>query len=120
MANDPRSAVHRLALGDVAAVEQVIAAASTSDDVAVLIAAAQVAAEPEALIARAGQVATTSRDRQLVAIATAHRLGDRDLVDALVRDHLVDHPDSVVAAWIAARNQADPTSVNPSVHQEES
>jgi hypothetical protein len=37
-----------------------------------------------------------------VAIATAHLRGHRDLVDALARDHLVDHPDNVLVAWIAA------------------
>jgi hypothetical protein len=37
-----------------------------------------------------------------VAIAAAHRRGEGELVDALARDHLVDHPDSVLAAWIAA------------------
>jgi hypothetical protein len=46
--------------------------------------------------------AGSTRDRQIVAIADAHLRGDRDLVDALARDHLVDHPDSVVVAWIAA------------------
>ena len=46
-------------------------------------------------------MAATTRDRQLVAIATAHLRGERDLVDALARDHLVDHPDNVLVAWIA-------------------
>jgi hypothetical protein len=36
-----------------------------------------------------------------VAIATAHLRGERELVDALARDHLVDHPDNVLVAWIA-------------------
>ena len=36
-----------------------------------------------------------------MAIARAHLAGDADLLDALVRDHLVDHPDSRLAAWIA-------------------
>ena len=36
-----------------------------------------------------------------MAIATAHRRGERELVDALARDHLVDHPDNVLVAWIA-------------------
>ena len=36
-----------------------------------------------------------------MAIAGAHRRGERELVDALARDHLVDHPDSVLVAWIA-------------------
>ena len=50
---------------------------------------------------RARDVAATTRERQLVAIATAHRRGERELVDALARDHLVDHPDNVLVAWIA-------------------
>jgi hypothetical protein len=39
----------------------------------------------------------------LVAIATAHLADDTDLLNALVRDHLSDHPDNVLAAWIASR-----------------
>ena len=43
-----------------------------------------------------------------MAIATAHLRGERDLVDALARDHLVDHPDNVLVAWIAgASHQPD-------------
>ncbi len=45
-----------------------------------------------------------------MAIAIAHRRGDRDLVDALARDHLVDHPDSVLVAWIADANHHQTTS----------
>jgi hypothetical protein len=55
-----------------------------------------------ALLAEAADHASTTRDRQLVAIATAHLDGDDDRLDALVRDHLADHPDNVLAAWIAA------------------
>ena len=56
------------------------------------------------LLARATAHATTTRDRQLVAVATAHLEGDHDLFDALIRDHLADHPDNVLAAWIATRH----------------
>ena len=72
-----------------------------SHDSALLVAAALHAADADALLTRAAEAATTTRDRQLVAIAAAHRRGERDVVDALARDHLVDHPDSVLAAWIA-------------------
>jgi hypothetical protein len=65
-----------------------------SDDPTALVAAAL-------LLERAAQVANTPRERQLVAIAEAHLRGERDLVDALARDHLVDYPDSVLVAWIA-------------------
>ena len=67
----------------------------------ILVAAALFAPDGDGLLARAGSVAATTRDRQLVAIAAAHLRGERDLVDALARDHLVDHPDSVLVAWIA-------------------
>ena len=50
----------------------------------------------------------TTRDRQVVAIAVAHVAGDADRVDALARDHLVDHPDSVLVAWITANTHPNP------------
>jgi hypothetical protein len=52
------------------------------------------------LIDRHGATARTTRDRQLVAIAEARLAGDADRLDALVRDHLVDHPDGRLAAWL--------------------
>ena len=72
----------------------------------ILVAAALFAADGDGLLTRAEGVAATTRDRQLVAIAAAHLRGERDLVDALARDHLVDHPDNVLVAWIAG---AEPT-----------
>lgn len=54
------------------------------------------------LLSTARHVATETRDRQLVELARAHLAGDALLVDALARDHLVDYPNSIVAAWIAA------------------
>ena len=54
------------------------------------------------LLGRAESSATTSRDRQLVAIAAAHLDNNGELLDVLVREHLADHPDHVFAAWIAA------------------
>jgi hypothetical protein len=71
------------------------------DDPSILVAAALCRPDVDALLARAMAVAATTRDRQLVAIALAHRRGERELVDALARDHLADHPDSVLVAWIA-------------------
>ncbi len=53
-------------------------------------------------IGTAMAAAATSRDRQVVAIAAAHLRGRHQLVDALARDHLADHPGSVMVAWIAA------------------
>ena len=42
-----------------------------------------------------------TRDRQLAAIAAAHRSGQADRVDALIRDHLADYPDAELAGWLA-------------------
>ena len=78
-----------------------LATARASDDPTLLVAAALSAPDADALLARARTLATSERDRQLIAIAAAHLRGERDVVDALARDHLVDHPDSVLAAWIA-------------------
>ena len=97
----PTHLLHQLVVGDTAAIAAIVEAARTSDDPVTLVAAALFAADGEGLIDRAGRMAATTRDRQLVAIATAHLRGERDLVDALARDHLVDHPDSVLVAWIA-------------------
>jgi len=37
-----------------------------------------------------------------VVIARAHVGGNRDLVDALARDHLADFPGSYLVAWVAS------------------
>ena len=97
----PTQLLHQLVVGDAAAIEAIVAASRTSDDPAILVAAALFAPDAQGLMARAGGLAATTRDRQLVAIATAHLRGERELVDALARDHLVDHPDNVLVAWIA-------------------
>jgi len=47
-------------------------------------------------------VAVTTRNRQVVAIARAHLAGDRELVDALARDHLADHPTTLLVSWMAS------------------
>ncbi len=56
--------------------------------------------------------ATSTRRRQIVAIAAAYLAGDGERVDGLAREHLVDHPDSVIVAQIAAaaRRWSAPTS----------
>jgi hypothetical protein len=71
-----------------------------------LVAAALADSSPD-LLARAAAVAETTRDRQLVAIAAAYLDGDFDRVDVLAREHLVDHPDSVLVASIAALTQRE-------------
>jgi ABC-type uncharacterized transport system ATPase subunit len=98
---DSRHLLSRLVVGDDAAVAAIIEASLKSEDPEILVAAALFAPDGDGLLARAERVAATTRDRQLVAIAGAHRRGERELVDALARDHLVDHPDNVLVAWIA-------------------
>ena len=97
----PGNLLRRLVVGDDAAIAAIVEASRTSDDPLILVAAALFAPEADALLSRAERVAATTRDRQLVVIAGAHRRGERELVDALARDHLVDHPDSLLVAWIA-------------------
>jgi hypothetical protein len=93
--------LHQLVVGDVAAIAALVEASRASDDPTTLVAAALFAPDSGELMARARRTAATTRDRQLVAIAAAHLHGELDVVDALARDHLVDHPDNVLVAWIA-------------------
>ena len=102
----PEHLLHQLVVGDAAAIAAIIEASRTSDDPIVLVAAALFARDGDGLMVRAGGMAATTRDRQLVAIAAAHLRGEGDLVDALARDHLVDHPDNVLVAWIAGASHS--------------
>jgi hypothetical protein len=102
---DPDNVLHLLAVADEATVARLIDELRHSDEPSVLVAVALFAPEPAGVLRRAIAAATTSRDRQTVAIAAAYLAGDRDLVGALARDHLVDHPDSVLVAWIATAAQ---------------
>ena len=81
----PTEMLRRLVVGDETAVAAIIEASGTSDDPLILVAAALFAPDGAALLARANAMAATTRDRQLVAIASAHRRGERELVDALAR-----------------------------------
>jgi len=107
---DANNVIHQLAVGDPATIAQVVERARTSDDVTTLVAAALFAPDPAELLERAAEFATTTRDRQVVAIAMAHIVGDVDLVDALARDHLTDHPTSVLVAWITDQTQPNTTN----------
>jgi hypothetical protein len=75
------------------------------NDIDRLVAEALAVPADRDLLAAAGAQATSTRDRQVVAIAAAYLDRNHDLVDALARDHLVDHPDSVLVAEIAAANR---------------
>jgi hypothetical protein len=97
----------RLIGGDDAAVGEILDRARTNDSPELLVAAALVTEHPTEgaqFLARAAKRAATTRDRQLVALATAHLDNNGDLLDALVRDHLSDHPDNILAAWIALQS----------------
>jgi ABC-type uncharacterized transport system ATPase subunit len=104
--NHPEQLIHQLVVGDAAAISAIVEASRTSDDPMILVAAALFAPDGERLVTRARGTATTTRDRQLVAIAGAHLNGERELVDALARDHLADHPDNVLVAWIAGASHS--------------
>jgi hypothetical protein len=101
--DDTTLLLHRLIGGDRLAPAEVLDRASTSVSPSLLVAAALVDREPEFLV-RAVRHATTTRDRQLVALADAHLRGDADRLDVLVRDHLSEHPDNLLASWIAGRH----------------
>lgn len=96
-------------------VAEFVELARTSDDATTLVVAALFAPDESELLARAAASAVTTRERQTVAIADAHLRGDRELVDALARDHLIEHPDSVLVAWIAGAGarlrSVDPTDL---------
>jgi len=100
--SNPTPLLLRLIGGDPAATAEVLASAVTSEDPSVLVAAALLAGDPSYL-ERAGGHAFTVRDRQLVVLAKAQLSHQADLFDALVRDHLAEHPDHLLAAWIANR-----------------
>jgi hypothetical protein len=107
---DPENLIHQLAVGDATAVARIVESAGTSDDVTTLVAAALFSDDADTLLRRAAQFATSTRERHLVAIAEAHIAGDQERVGALARDHLLDHPDSVLVAWItASTNRNTPT-----------
>lgn len=97
----------RLIGGDSAAAGDVITAAPTSTNPSLLVAAALLSADRTHLV-RANGLARTTRDRQLVVLADAHLREDTDRFDGLVRDHLADHPDHLLAAWIAGQ-RPEPT-----------
>jgi hypothetical protein len=102
MSTDDDTLVRRLVGGDPSAKAEVLAAAPTSGSVPVLVAAAVLSGET-AYLTHVATTAVSPRDRQLVALADAHLTGQADLLDALVRDHLADHPDHLLASWIAGR-----------------
>jgi hypothetical protein len=94
-------AVRRAIGGDADAISWIETQVDTTDHALVLVMAALLELDPARLVV-ARTMATTNRDRQVVEIARAQLEGRVDQVDALARDHLVDHPDSLLVAWIAS------------------
>jgi hypothetical protein len=97
----PGALIRKAIGGDVAAISCIVGSADVTDDPLVVVMAALLEPAP-ARLARAQGLAVSSRDRQAVAIARAHLVGDLELVDALARDHLVTYPDSLIVSWIAS------------------
>jgi hypothetical protein len=103
--------IRRLTVNGDAEKAATVASIRTSADPILLIAAALFDAGSDDSLERAARSATSTRDRQLVAIATAHLERDHDRVEALVRDHLVDFPAHPIVAWIVGNGT--PGSRNP-------
>jgi hypothetical protein len=101
-ASNPEQLIRDLIADNAGATDAILEAAGTSQDPAVLVGAALVAPGRPALLTRAAASAACPRDRQLVAVATAHLSGDDDRTLLLARDHLAEHPDSLLVAHIAA------------------
>ena len=116
MPAESENVIHQLAVGGEAAIAEIIERAQTSDDVTTVVTAAMLTPTGnDSLMARAATLAATTRDRQLVAIAAAHLEGNTERVEDLAKDHLVDHPDNVLVAWITfASNHAARTRKDPS------
>jgi hypothetical protein len=116
MPAESANVIHRLVVGDDAAITEIVDGAGTSDDVTTVVAAALFTrGDNQELMGRAAMLAATTRDRQLVAIATAHLDGDALRVHDLARDHLADHPDGVLVAWItSASNRSHRPRKDPS------
>lgn len=104
MGDEPRdvdTVIRRIIGGDDDARCWIMRPSNSATDPRLLIMAALLDPHP-ARIDHALAACGTTADRQVVAIAAAHLRGDHQLVDALARDHLVDHPDSMLVAWIAS------------------
>lgn len=102
MPTDHTALLLRLVGGDPAAATEALALAPATRSASLLVAAALLTRDPGHL-ARAANLAVDPRERRLVVLARVHLDGDDPLLDVLVRDHLADHPDHLLAAWIAAR-----------------
>src|SRR5262245_1494264 len=102
MPEDQMEAMIRRAIGgDSEAIDAVLLGATESNDARIVAMAGVLASRPD-WIERAERLAVTNRDRQMVAVSACHVSGDHGLAQLLARDHLSDHPDSLIVAWIAS------------------
>ncbi len=122
--HDSHSLLRQLITGDPAEVDGLVPSARTTSDPLVLVAAALAGPSEGDLLAQALRLATSAGDRQVIAVAQAFLAGDTDRVQALAREHLVDHPDSVLVAWLAGSQPpslaARSSGTDPTHAQEES
>jgi hypothetical protein len=88
-----------------------IARLASSDEPILLLVAALLGTAPTRPFARATRLARTTRDRQLVAICAAHLAGDHARARELIREHLSDHPNHPIVAWIATNDDTVPYEV---------
>ena len=113
MPEDIDTLLRRLTGGDPTAADHVRDLARTTDVPALLVAAAFMTRQSQEFLGRALRSAVTTRDRQLIAVTTAHLNGDTELLDVLVREHLSDFPDNILAVWIAAENARPAQPLHP-------
>jgi len=99
---DTHRLIRQLITDDRTMADGLIRHAKTSNEPIVLVVAALTHPPEAGLAAQALRIASSTQDRQVIAIACAFLAGETDRVDALAREHLVDYPDSVLVAWLAA------------------
>jgi hypothetical protein len=119
MSHSDHDLLQGLTARDVDAPAEILNRASAKDASALLLLAASLLQTPPdtALLMRASGRATSTRDRQLAALAGAVIDGDRDRLDVMLREHLADFPDSPLGRWIA--EQHVPSGPTTPVHQAE-
>lgn len=118
MTTDDDLLVRLLVAGDAPGVDRALAEPGAVHTPVALLVGALAGREVADRMASAARLARCTRDRQLVAITAAHLSGDGDRVADLVRDHLVDHPDSVLAAWVASLRTTRSTPTTRTAPQE--
>jgi hypothetical protein len=96
----PTTLVGRLLAADPSVAAEILGLAPRSADPELLVVAAVVSGDRAHLI-RASNRARSARQRQVIALADARLRGDQALFDVLVREHLAEYPDHLLASWMA-------------------